>query len=84
MAPGCRTGSLVRLCRFVVRVMTLANELEVHHRLGGPDAAVAMARKRAGSAFDPAIVEVFCTDPAGILAVVGRPSLVGAPAGCRT
>jgi len=60
---------------FVVRVMSLANELEVHHRLGGPDTAVAMARKRAGGAFDPAIVEVFCADPAGILAVVGRPSL---------
>jgi len=59
----------------VVRVMSLANELEVHHRLGGPDAAVAMAAKRSGGAFDPAIVEVFCSDPGGILAVIGRPSL---------
>jgi HD-GYP domain-containing protein (c-di-GMP phosphodiesterase class II) len=59
----------------VVRVMSLANELETHHRLGGPDAAVAMARKRSGGAFDPAIVEVFSADPSGILAVIGRPSL---------
>jgi HD-GYP domain-containing protein (c-di-GMP phosphodiesterase class II) len=57
------------------RVMSLANELEVHHRLGGPDAAAAMARKRSGGAFDPALVEVFCADPGGILAVIGRPSL---------
>lgn len=60
---------------FAVRVMSLANELEVHHRLGGQDAAVAMARKRSGGAFDPAVVQLFCTDPGGILAVVGRPSL---------
>ena len=58
-----------------VRVMSLASELEVHHRLGGPDAAVAMARKRSGGAFDPAVVELFCADPAGVLAVIGRPSL---------
>jgi HD-GYP domain-containing protein (c-di-GMP phosphodiesterase class II) len=60
---------------FPVRVVSLANELEVHHRLGGPGAAVAMARKRSGSAFDPAVVELFCADPDGILAVIGRPSL---------
>jgi HD domain len=58
-----------------VRVMSLANELEVHRRLAGPDAAVAMATKRSGGAFDPAVVELFCADPGGILAVIGRPSL---------
>lgn len=51
----------------IVRVMSLANELEVHHRLGGTDAAVAMARQRSGGAFDPALVEVFCADPDGIV-----------------
>jgi HD-GYP domain-containing protein (c-di-GMP phosphodiesterase class II) len=70
--PGGAAGEALP---FVVRVMSLANELEVHHRLGGPDAAVAMATKRSGSAFDPAVVEVFCADPGGILAVIGRPSL---------
>lgn len=58
-----------------VRVMTLCNEIEVHHRLGGMDAAVAMAGKRAGTAFDPAVVAVFQADPAGVLAVIGKPSV---------
>jgi HD-GYP domain-containing protein (c-di-GMP phosphodiesterase class II) len=57
-----------------VRVMTLSNEVEVHHRLGGRDAALAMARQRSGGAFDPALVSMFCSDPDGILAVLGRPS----------
>ena len=57
-----------------VRVMTLANEIEAHHRLGGPQAAVAMARQRSGRAFDPDLVEMFCADIDAILAVIGRPS----------
>jgi HD-GYP domain-containing protein (c-di-GMP phosphodiesterase class II) len=59
----------------IVRVMSLANELEVHHRLAGQEAAVAMAKKRSGGAFDPAVVDVFCADPGGIVAVIDRPSL---------
>jgi len=70
--PGGTAGEALPLA---VRVMSLANELEVHHRLGGPDAAVTMARKRSGGAFDPAVVEVFCADPGGVLTVIGRPSL---------
>jgi HD-GYP domain-containing protein (c-di-GMP phosphodiesterase class II) len=57
-----------------VRVMTLCNELEVHHRLGGREVALGMARERSGGAFDPALVSVFCSDPDGILAVLERPS----------
>lgn len=34
-----------------VLVMCLCNEIEIHHRLSGGDAAVAMARKRTGGAF---------------------------------
>ena len=59
----------------IVRVMTLCNEFEVHHRLGGADAAVSMARQRSGGAFDPALVSAFCSDPDGILVAVRRPSV---------
>src|SRR5579859_2958017 len=72
---GVPAGIAGEALPLAVRVMSLANELEVHHRLGDQDAAVAMARTRSGGAFDPAVVGVFCTDPAGVLAVIGRPSL---------
>lgn len=65
-----------------VRVMTLASELEVHHRLGGRDAAVAMARQRSGGAFDPDL-KMFCADAETILAVIERPSAWGRPAAGR-
>src|ERR1700716_1906645 len=47
------------------RVMHLCNELEIHNRLGGLAGAVAMARQRSGTAFDPALVSIFCSDPGG-------------------
>src|SRR5262249_51431671 len=59
----------------IVRVMTLCNEIEVHHRLGGPGAAEAMARDRSGGAFDPDLVATFCADRDAILAVIDRPAL---------
>lgn len=62
----------------IVRVMTLCNEIEVHHRLGGPDAAQAMARDRSGGAFDPDMVTAFCADSDALLAVVVVPA--GGPA----
>ncbi len=61
----------------MVRVLVVANEIEVHHRLAGRDAAVAMSRQRSSGEFDPAVVEVFCADPDGILAAIGGPSLWG-------
>lgn len=72
---GAPLGIAGEALPLAVRVMSLANEVEIHHRLGGVDAAAAMARKRSGGAFDPAVVEVFCADPGGILAVAGRPTL---------
>jgi len=33
-----------------VRVMSLCNEVEIHHRLGGPQAAERMAQARSGTA----------------------------------
>jgi HD-GYP domain-containing protein (c-di-GMP phosphodiesterase class II) len=42
------------------RIITLADVVEVYHRAGGVDAAIAVARDRSGSQFDPAGVEAFC------------------------
>jgi hypothetical protein len=57
-----------------VRVMSLCNDVETHHRLHGSDAAVTMARKRSGTAFDPALVEAFCRDAESILAIIEPPA----------
>jgi HD-GYP domain-containing protein (c-di-GMP phosphodiesterase class II) len=48
------------------RVVNLADVVEVFHRAGGIDAAVAVARERAGTQFDPELVETF-GDAAGSL-----------------
>ena len=70
-APGQAPGEQSPL---IVRVMTLCNEVEVHHTLGGPEAAVAVARRRAGGAFDPGLVEAFCRDSDRILGALDVPS----------
>jgi HD-GYP domain-containing protein (c-di-GMP phosphodiesterase class II) len=43
-----------------VRIVTLAQDAVTFHRLSGADAAVAVARQRAGGAYDPHMVERFC------------------------
>jgi len=43
-----------------MRLVHLADVAEVHLRSGGVDAAVAMARQRSGTQFDPSLVSVFC------------------------
>jgi HD-GYP domain-containing protein (c-di-GMP phosphodiesterase class II) len=58
-----------------VRIMSLCNEVEVHHRLGGAQSAETMARQRSGAAFDPALVEVFCRERDSVLAVIDGPAL---------
>jgi HD-GYP domain-containing protein (c-di-GMP phosphodiesterase class II) len=50
-----------------VRLFQLADVVEVHHRVGGVDGAVAVARARRGRHFDPALVDVFCADASGLL-----------------
>ncbi|OBG15058.1 LuxR family transcriptional regulator [Mycolicibacterium celeriflavum] len=52
-----------------MRVAQVADMVEVHQREYGTDGAVAMARSRRGGQFDPAIVDAFVADPAGVLAV---------------
>src|SRR5262245_40988157 len=41
------------------RLVNLADVVEVFHRSGGVDAAVAVARERSGTQFDPSLVEAF-------------------------
>ena len=43
-----------------IRLVHVAAIAEVHHRVGGVDAAIAVARDRAGGQFDPRVVEAFC------------------------
>src|SRR5438094_385652 len=44
------------------RLVNLADVVEVYHRSGGVEAAVAVARARSGTQFDPALVELFCRE----------------------
>jgi len=44
------------------RLITLADVVEVFRRAGGVDAAIEVARQRSGTQFDPALVDLFCTD----------------------
>ena len=51
-----------------VRVVQLAQDAETFYRLGGAEAAVAVARERAGGLYDPALVERFCPQAPRLLA----------------
>ena len=42
------------------RLINLADVVEVFRRTGGVEAAVAVARERSGTQFDPELVDVFC------------------------
>lgn len=55
-----------------LRVVLLAQDAQVFFGLGGVEAAVAMARRRAGGAHDPALVERFCRDAPALLADLER------------
>jgi HD-GYP domain-containing protein (c-di-GMP phosphodiesterase class II)/DNA-binding CsgD family transcriptional regulator len=44
------------------RLVNLADVVEVYHRSGGVDAAVAVARERSGTQFDPGLVDVLCRE----------------------
>jgi len=50
------------------RLVTLADVVEVYHRAGGTDAAVAVARQRRGTQFDPRVVDVFTGQAASLCA----------------
>ncbi len=66
--PGELRGDSVPLAS---RLAQLAEYMEVAHRVGGEDAAVAMARKRRGTQFDPDLANLICTDTVEILGGLG-------------
>src|SRR5579871_6352790 len=63
--PGLLAGSAISR---PVRLVQFADVVEVFHRQGGVDAAVAVARARDGTQFDPTIVQCFCDKPRELLA----------------
>lgn len=44
------------------RLVNLADVVEVYYRAGGVQAAIAVARERSGTQFDPALVDLFCDE----------------------
>jgi HD-GYP domain-containing protein (c-di-GMP phosphodiesterase class II) len=52
------------------RLVNLADVVAVYHRTAGVDAAVAVARERSGTQFDPALVDVFCSEAPTLLSEV--------------
>ncbi|SEL25175.1 HD domain-containing phosphohydrolase [Streptacidiphilus jiangxiensis] len=62
--PGKLKGEAVPVA---ARLAQLAEFTEVAHRLGGVDAALTLARRRAGGQFDPRLTAVLCEDPEAVL-----------------
>ena len=62
--PGGRKGEEVPLA---ARIAQLAEFVEVAHRVGGVESARALARKRAGGQFDPALAELLIAEAEEIL-----------------
>jgi HD-GYP domain-containing protein (c-di-GMP phosphodiesterase class II) len=56
--PGTQQGGAIPVA---ARIAQLAEYMEVAHRVGGVAAATALARKRAGAQFDPALADLLCT-----------------------
>jgi HD-GYP domain-containing protein (c-di-GMP phosphodiesterase class II)/DNA-binding CsgD family transcriptional regulator len=50
------------------QLVNLADVVEVFHRAGGVDAAVSVARERAGTQFDPELVDTFAAAAEGLFA----------------
>jgi HD-GYP domain-containing protein (c-di-GMP phosphodiesterase class II) len=61
--PGGLAGDRIPIA---ARLAQFAEFVEVAHRLGGIDAALALAEKRAGLQFDPSLTEALRSDPDGI------------------
>jgi HD-GYP domain-containing protein (c-di-GMP phosphodiesterase class II) len=62
--PGRRSGEQIDP---TVRVVQIADDVEVFHRVGGVDAATEMLRSRRGTEFDPALVDLFCSRAAELV-----------------
>lgn len=51
-----------------MRVVQIADDVEVFHRVAGVDAAVEMVKSRRATEFDPDLVDVFCSHAGRLLA----------------
>jgi HD-GYP domain-containing protein (c-di-GMP phosphodiesterase class II) len=69
--PGLLSGASISE---PVRLVQLADVVEVFHRHGGVDAATTVARQRSGTQFDPAVVECLCDDAKELLAPLDEPT----------
>lgn len=76
------------------RLINLADVVEVFRRTGGIDAAIAVARERRGSHFDPELVDLFCDEAPALFEAIdgdagwdaiidGEPGLAPTVAGDR-
>jgi HD-GYP domain-containing protein (c-di-GMP phosphodiesterase class II) len=61
--PGRLEGEQIPVA---ARLAQLAEFVEVAHRIGGVDAAVELARRRAGGQFDPRLADLLCRDPGAV------------------
>jgi HD-GYP domain-containing protein (c-di-GMP phosphodiesterase class II) len=64
---GVPRGVRGKQIALVVRLFHLSDVVEVHQRRGGVAAAVAVARARSGSQFDPGLVDAFCSNATELL-----------------
>ncbi len=69
--PGLLAGPAISR---PVRVVQLADVVEVFHRQGGFEAAVMVARERSGTQFDPQVVQCFCDEAERLLEPLSEPS----------
>jgi HD-GYP domain-containing protein (c-di-GMP phosphodiesterase class II) len=60
-------GSRGAACPLTARLTILADVVEVYHRAGGAPAAVAAARERSGTQFDPDLVALFAAEAEAVL-----------------
>ena len=67
--PGQRAGEQIDPA---MRVVQIADDAEVFHRLYGTGAAVDMLRSRRGTEFDPALVDLFCARAGELLGGVAE------------
>jgi HD-GYP domain-containing protein (c-di-GMP phosphodiesterase class II) len=65
------------------RLVALADVVEVFHRAGGTDAAVAVARQRRGTQFDPRVVDLFADQAPSLCAGLDEASTWDAVVGAE-
>lgn len=74
-SPGhMRGGAITR----AARIVTIARDAELFHRLDGVEGATHVIRQRAGTLYDPAIAECFCRKAPMLLRVLDTDDAWGA------